>query len=75
MMVQRVPLVKSIQQFHQSKAWTLASLASARPKWKTKEADALTEPDKKHCLAEKHEKTKYEYNEATLKKQPLNLSA
>ena len=75
MMVPRVPLVKSIQQFHQSQAWTFASLASARPKWKTKEADALTEPDNEHCLAKKNEKTKYEYNEATLKKQPLKLSA
>ena len=75
MMVPRVPVVNSIRQFHQSQAWTLASLASARPKWKTKEADELDESDKEQCSAKKHEKNKYEYNEATLKNQPLNLFA
>jgi len=74
MMVPRVPLVNCIRQFHQSQAWTLASLASARPKWKTKEVDELTDEDEEHCSAKNHGKPKYEYNEAMLKNQPLNPS-
>jgi len=49
MRVPRVLLVKNIRQFHQSQPWTLASLASAKPKCKTKEADEVIECDEECC--------------------------
>jgi len=72
MMVPRIPVVKTIRQFHQSQAWTLASLASARPKWNTKEADELIEFDENKYAPKNKGKNKYEYNQVMLNNQAHN---
>ena len=75
MMVPRVPVVTTIRQFHQSQAWTLASLGSARPKWKTKEADELIEFDEEQCAHKNMGRNKYEYNQVMLNNQAHNPTA
>lgn len=77
MMLPKVPMMIGVNRrlFHQSYTWTLASLASARPKWKTLEAEELIQREEENCPHKEDKRAPFDLSGIQMKNQHQHQNA